>query len=95
VHPDGRYLYVSNRGHNSLALFAIDLDKGTLTPQGHFPSGGGSPRNFKIDPTGDWLISENQQSNLSVVQKIDRPTGRLTPTDVTLDTPAPVCIVFV
>ena len=95
VHPDGRYLYVSNRGHNSLALFAIDQSNGTLTAQGHFPTGGGGPRNFKIDPTGDWVITENQQSNLSVVQKIDRPTGKLTPTDVTLDTPAPVCIVFV
>jgi 6-phosphogluconolactonase len=95
VHPDGKYLYVSNRGNNSLALFAIDQAKGTLTAEGHFPSGGGAPRNFKIDPTGDWVITENQQANLSVVQKIDRPTGKLTATDVTLDTPAPVCIVFV
>lgn len=95
VHPDGNYLYVSNRGHNSLALFAIDQAKGTLTAQGHFPTGGGAPRNFKIDPTGNWVITENQQSNLSVVQKIDRPTGKLTATDVTLDSPAPVCIVFV
>jgi 6-phosphogluconolactonase len=95
VHPDGKYLYVSNRGHNSLALFAIDPSKGTLTLEGHFPTGGGGPRHFAIDPTGAWVITENQQANLSVVQKIDRATGALTPTDVTLDTPAPVCLVFV
>jgi 6-phosphogluconolactonase len=94
VHPDGKYLYVSNRGHNSLALFAIDAGKGTLTPQGTFPTGG-TPRNFKIDPTGDWVITEGQNVNKSFVQKIDRPTGKVTMTDVTLDAPAPVCIVFV
>ena len=52
MHPDGSYLYVSNRGHNSLALFAIDQTKGTLTCKGTFPTGG-TPRNFKIDPTGN------------------------------------------
>jgi 6-phosphogluconolactonase len=94
VHPDGKYLYVSNRGHNSLALFAIDPLKGTLTPQGTFPAGG-TPRNFKIDPTGNWVISEGQNVNKSFVQKVDRPTGKLTMTGATLDSPQPVCIVFV
>jgi len=89
-----RTLYVSNRGHNSLALFAIDAAKGTLTPQGTFPTGG-TPRNFKIDPTGDWVITEGQNVNKAFVQKIDRPTGKVTMTDVTMDVPAPVCIVFV
>ena len=93
VHPDGRYLYVSNRGHNSLALFAIDQTTGTLTPQGTFPTGG-TPRSFKIDPTGDWVITGGQNVHKSFVQRIDRPTGRVTMTDVTLDAPAPVCIVF-
>ena len=94
VHPDGKYLYVSNRGHNSLALFAIDPAKGTLTPQGTFPTGG-TPRNFTIDPTGNWVITEGQNVHKSFVQKIDRPTGKVTMTEVTLDAPAPVCIVFV
>jgi 6-phosphogluconolactonase len=94
VHPDGNFLYVSNRGHNSLALFAIDPAKGTLTPKGHTPVGG-TPRNFKIDPTGNYLIAEGQNTAVSPVFKIDRATGVLTRTDAALDSPAPVCIVFV
>jgi 6-phosphogluconolactonase len=94
VHPDGNYLYVSNRGHDSLALFAIDPVKGTLTPKQHFPVGG-TPRNFKIDPTGNYVFGEGQNNGVTVVFKIDRPTGMLTKTDVTLDSPTPVCIVFV
>jgi 6-phosphogluconolactonase len=94
VHPDGEYLYVSNRGHNSLALFAIDPAKGTLTSRGTFAVGG-TPRNFKIDPTGNYVFAEGQNNGVTVVFKIDRPTGELTKTDVSLDSPAPVCIAFV
>jgi 6-phosphogluconolactonase len=94
VHPDGNYLYVSNRGHNSLALMAIDPSNGTLTWKGVFPVGG-TPRNFKIDPTGDYVFAEGQNNGVTVVFKIDRPTGMLTKTDATLDSPAPVCIAFV
>ena len=94
VHPDGRYLYVSNRGHNSLALFTIDQAKGTLTFKDTFPVGG-TPRNFKIDPTGSYVFAEGQNNGVTVVFKIDRSTGMLTKTNVTLDTPAPVCIAFV
>jgi 6-phosphogluconolactonase len=94
VHPDGRYLYVSNRGHNSLALLAIDPSDGTLTLEGVFPVGG-TPRNFKIDPTGNYVFAEGQNNGVTVVFTIDRPTGMLTKTDVTLDSPAPVCIAFV
>jgi 6-phosphogluconolactonase len=94
VHPDGRFLYVSNRGHNSIALFAIDQTTGKLEPRGHFPSSG-TPRHFKIDPTGDYLFSEGQNTNVTGVLRIDRNTGALTPTDATLDTPSPVCIAFV
>ena len=94
VHPDGSYLYVSNRGHNSLALFTIDQTKGTLTFKDTFPVGG-TPRNFKIDPTGNYLFAEGQNTGLTVVFKIDRPTGMLTKTSATLDSPAPVCIAFV
>ena len=94
VHPDGNYLYVSNRGHNSLALLAIDPSNGTLTFKGTFAVGG-TPRNFKIDPTGNYVFGEGQNNGVTVVFKIDRPTGMLTKTDVTLDSPAPVCIAFV
>src|SRR6478735_7465736 len=88
VHPNGNYLYVSNRGHNSLALFTIDQAKGTLTFKDTFPVGG-TPRNFKIDPTGNYVFAEGQNTGVTVVFKIDRPTGVLTKTSVTLDTPAP------
>src|SRR6476620_5394485 len=94
VHPDGNYLYVSNRGHNSIALLAIDPSNGTLTFKGTFAVGG-TPRNFKIDPTGNYVLGEGQNNGVTVVFKIDRPTGMLTKTDVTLDSPAPVCIAFV
>ena len=94
VHPDGNYLYVSNRGHNSLALFTIDQAKGTLTFKDTFPVGG-TPRNFKIDPTGNYVFAEGQNNGVTVVFKIDRSTGMLTKTNATLDTPAPVCLAFV
>jgi len=94
VHPDGNYLYVSNRGHNSLALLSIDPSNGTLTFKGTFAVGG-TPRNFKIDPTGNYVFAEGQNNGVTVLFKIDRLTGELTKTDVTLDSPAPVCIVFV
>jgi 6-phosphogluconolactonase len=93
VHPDGNYLYVSNRGHNSVALLAIDPATGTLTFKSAFPVGG-TPRHFKIDPTGDYLFAAGQNSGVTVVFKIDRPTGMLTKTDLTLECPAPVCIAF-
>jgi 6-phosphogluconolactonase len=94
VHPDGTFLYVSNRGHNTLALFAIDQAQGTLQPRGHFPTGG-TPRHFKIDPSGDYVFTEGQNTSVTLVQKIDRRTGALTQTDARLDSPAPVCIAFV
>jgi 6-phosphogluconolactonase len=94
VHPDGNYLYVSNRGHNSLALFTIDQAKGTLTFKDTFPVGG-TPRNFKIDPTGNYVFAEGQNNGVTVQFRIDRATGVLTKTSVSLDTPAPVCIAFV
>ena len=94
VHPDGAFLYVSNRGHNTLAVFAIDQARGTLEPRGHFATGG-TPRHFKIDPTGDYVFTEGQNTGLTLVQKIDRRTGALTQTEAKLDSPAPVCIAFV
>ncbi len=95
VHPAGKFLYGSNRGHDSIAVFAIDSAKGTLTPVEHVSTQGKTPRNFEIDPTGSYLIAENQDSNNLVVFRIDPKTGRLTPTGQVVDSPSPVCIKFV
>ena len=95
VHPAGKFLYASNRGHDSIAVFAIDPAKGTLTPAGDFPTKGKTPRNFAIDPTGNFLLAANQESNNIVVFRIDRVTGALTPTGQFSEVPAPVDIAFV
>src|SRR5215468_1156343 len=95
VHPSGKFLYASNRGHDSIAVFSIDPAKGTLTPVEHTPTQGKTPRNFAIDPTGALLFAENQESNNIVVFRIDPNTGKLTATGKTLEVGQPVCIKFV
>jgi 6-phosphogluconolactonase len=95
VHPSGRFLYTSNRGHDSIAVFAIDPKKGTLKSLGQVLTGGKTPRHFAIDPTGAYLLAENQESNNIVIFHIDPATGSLTPTGQTVDAPSPVCITFV
>jgi 6-phosphogluconolactonase len=95
VHPSGKFLYASNRGHDSIAVFAIDEHKGTLTQVQDSPTLGKTPRNFQIDPTGKFLIAANEESNNIVVFRIDAQTGQLTPTGQVLDVPAPVCVKFV
>lgn len=94
VHPSGKFLYTSNRGHNSIAVFAIDPGKGTLTPIEYVPTQGKIPRSFEIDPTGHFLLAENQDSNNIVVFRIDQKTGRLTPTGQVLEVGSPVCVKF-
>ena len=91
----GRFLYISNRGHGSIAVFAVDGVAGTVTPVEHAPSGGRTPRNFTIDPTGGYLFSSNQDTENIVVHRIDRTTGRLTMTKTTLALPNPGSIAFV
>jgi 6-phosphogluconolactonase len=95
VHPSGKFLYTSNRGHDSIAIFAIDEKKGTLKSLGQVLTGGKTPRHFAIDPTGTFLLAENQESNNIVVFHIDAATGNLTPTGQTIEVPSPVCITFV
>jgi len=95
VHPSGRFLYGSNRGHNSIAIFAIEPQTGRLTVVGHEPTQGETPRNFGIDPTGTYLVAANRRSNNLVVFRIDPKTGQLKPTGVTAEVPAPVCVKFV
>jgi len=91
----GRFVYLSNRGHDSIAVFAIDPQKGTLAPLQDVPSGGKTPRNFAIDPTGTWLFAANQESNNITLFRIDSHTGRLTPTQTVLQIGKPVCVIFV
>lgn len=94
IHPSGKFLYASNRGHDSFAVYAIDQKKGTLTQVEIVPTGGKEPRHFAIDPTGHFLLAENQNTNQIVEFRIDQSEGKLTPTGETLLTPSPICISF-
>jgi 6-phosphogluconolactonase len=94
IHPDGKFLYASNRGHDSIAVFAIDPRKGTLKRFAIVPTGGKEPRHFAIDPTGHYLLAENQNSDTIVIFRIDQQTGILTPTGDSVQVPSPVCLVF-
>ncbi len=92
VHPNGRLLFGSNRGHDSIAIFTIDPATGALTAAGHQPTGGKSPRHFAIDPTGTYLLAANQVSDTIVVFRIDPSSGRLTPVGEPVRAPRPVCL---
>jgi 6-phosphogluconolactonase len=94
VAPDGKFLYVSNRGHDSLAIFSIDERTGRLAIVGHTSTGGKTPRDFGIDPTGSFLLAANQASDTVVVLRIDRRTGALAPVGQPVPVPRPVCVVF-
>lgn len=89
VHPSGKFLYVSNRGPNSIAMFRIQED-GTLVSLGQESTLGEIPRGFGIDPTGNFLLAGNQNSDTVVVFKINQETGQLTPTGTVLKIPSPV-----
>lgn len=91
VHPNGKFLYGSNRGHDSLVAFSIDAATGRLTVIGHTPSGGRTPRNFAFDPTAKWILCTNHNSNNAVVFRVDEATGRLTQQGEPVSVPAPFC----
>ncbi|MGA8152125.1 MAG: lactonase family protein [Terriglobales bacterium] len=95
LHPSGRFLYASNRGDDSIAVFAIDSHAGTLMQVETDPAGGKTPRSFAIDPTGTWLLAANQASNNIVVFRIDGKTGQLAPTGDVVQVPSPACLKFV
>jgi len=95
VHPAGRFLYGSNRGHDSIAIFRIDAGDGRLRLVGHEPTQGKTPRNFAIDPSGAWLLAANQDSDSVRVFRIDTDTGRLKSTGDVVEVGAPVCVQFV
>jgi 6-phosphogluconolactonase len=94
VHPSRKFLYASNRGEDTIAVFAIDPQKGTLTRIENVPTQGKEPRHFAIDPTGRFLLAENQNSNTIVEFQIDTATGKLTPTGEVVHVPSPVCLAF-
>lgn len=94
VHPNGRFVYVSNRGHDSIAIFEFDATTAQLTARGHQATGGKTPRNFNIDPTGTLLLAANQGTNDITVFRIDQKSGGLIPTDVRLSVGSPVCLRF-
>jgi 6-phosphogluconolactonase len=95
VHPSGRFLYGSNRGHDTLAIFSIDQATGKLTLVGHQSTGGKTPRNFGIDPTGQYVLAANQGSGTVLVFRVDQATGKLTQVGEPLRVPTPVCVKFV
>jgi 6-phosphogluconolactonase len=95
VHPSGKFLYGSNRGHDTIVVFAIDQKTGQLTLVEHQSTQGSTPRNFGIDPSGAYLLAANQRSDSVVVFRINAETGRLTPTGAKIDVGAPVCVKFV
>jgi 6-phosphogluconolactonase len=95
VHPSGKFLYGSNRGANSIAVFAVDPASGELTPAGHQAENIKVPRNFNIDPTGAFLVVANQDGDSLVVFRIDPKSGALEPTGSTVSVSRPVCVKFV
>ena len=94
VHPTGKFLYGSNRGHNTIAVFAVDA-AGALTLVEHEPTQGNTPRGFNIDPGGAYLLAGNQRSDSVIGFRIDAKTGHLTPTGHTISVGSPVSIEFV
>ena len=95
VHPRGKFVYGSNRGHDSIAVFSADTKTGKLTLIQNESTQGKTPRNFAIDPSGRWLLAENQNSDSVVVFAIDIASGKLKPTGQTITVGSPVCAVFV
>ncbi len=91
VHPSGKFLYGSNRGHDSIVIFGVEAD-GKLSLVGHQLTQGKFPRHFGIDPTGSYLLAANQDTDNIVLFRIDPQTGRLHPTGQVVDVPTPVCV---
>ncbi len=95
ISPNGKFLYGSNRGHNSIVAYQIDEKTGNLKYIGHVSTGGQKPRNFAIEPNGKFLLVANQDSDSIVVFRIDDQTGKLKKTENTIKVPVPVCLKFI
>lgn len=94
VHSSGKFVYASNRGHDSIAVFAADQKTGKLSLVECQPTQGKTPRHFALDPSGGWLLAENQNSDSVVVFRVNSKSGTLTATGQKLEVPSPVCAVF-
>jgi 6-phosphogluconolactonase len=94
AHPNGRLVYASNRGHDSLAVFAVDAATGALRRTAVVPAGGTKPRHFTLAPSGRWLLAAHQGSDSIAVFRLDPETGALQPTGEPVRTPRPVCLLF-
>jgi 6-phosphogluconolactonase len=94
VSPDGQFVYAGNRGHDSITVFRVNDDSGTVTLAQHCPTGGSFPRHFAIDPGGDWLVAANQKSGTLTSFRIDKASGVPEWTGQSAEVPAPVCVVF-
>jgi 6-phosphogluconolactonase len=94
IHPSGKFLYGSNRGDDSIAVFAVAPATGNLAFLQRVPTQGKTPRHFAIAPSGKLLFVANQNSNNIVIFNLDPATGALAPSGKVLDTPSPVCIQF-
>ena len=94
VHPSGKFVYGSNRGHDSIAVFSLDPKSGRLTLVQHQSTQGKTPRHFALDPSGQWLLAENQDSDTIVIFRVDAETGRLSATSQTVSLGAPACAIF-
>ncbi|MBO9636890.1 MAG: lactonase family protein [Siphonobacter aquaeclarae] len=92
ISPDGKFLYGSNRGHDSIAIYAIDAKTGKLTLVDITPSGGKHPRNFMIDPTGAFVLVANRDTDNVVIFRRDAQTGKITPTGRHIEVSMPVCL---
>jgi len=94
VRTDGQFLYATNRGRDSIAVFAIDQSTFKLTPIQDISTQGKTPRVLCFDPTGKWIIAGNQDSDTAMVFKVDDKTGKLTPIGAPIPVPAPSCAGF-
>jgi 6-phosphogluconolactonase len=94
LHPNGRFLYASNRGHDSIAAFELIENESALRPVGIVATRGKAPRDFAIDPAGRWLVAANQDSHTLTVFTINADTGELTPVGDVFETGSPVCVLF-
>ena len=96
ISPDGNFLYASNRGgFNTIAIYTINQENGTLILAGHQPSLGEIPRNFSIDPSDNYLLAANQESDNIVIFKRDAKTGLLTDTGKRIEVGKPVCLKWI
>ena len=94
IHPSGKFLYGSNRGHNSIVIYGVDPANGRLTLIGHESTRGKIPRNFEVHPGGEFLAAANQDSDNVVMFRIDQQTGKLTPTGNVVEAGTPICVRF-